>query len=98
MVNKKLQVWLPLILALVMIAGMYFGYQLSDQSGSKKGFFGSAKRGTLQEALDLIQSRYVDSVHLDSLEGVAIDQMMNELDPHSVYFPPVKLQEANEDL
>ena len=24
--------------------------------------------------------------------------MMNELDPHSVYFPPVELKEANEDL
>ena len=23
---------------------------------------------------------------------------MNELDPHSVYFPPVDLKEANEDL
>jgi hypothetical protein len=24
--------------------------------------------------------------------------MMNELDPHSVYFPPVELKAANEDL
>src|SRR5690349_13385731 len=98
MVNKKFQVWLPLIFALVMIAGMFFGYQLSDQSGSKKGFFNTPKRGSLQEAIDLINSKYVDSVHLDSLEAVAIEQMMNELDPHSVYFPPVELKAANEDL
>jgi carboxyl-terminal processing protease len=98
MVNKKLQVWLPLIFAVVMIAGMFFGYQLNDQSGGKKGFFSSAKRGPLQEAIDLINSKYVDSVHLDSLEAGAIEQMMNELDPHSVYFPPVELKEANEDL
>jgi carboxyl-terminal processing protease len=98
MVNKKFQVWLPLIFALVMIVGMFFGYQLTDQSGSKKGFFSAAKRGSLQEAIDLINSKYVDSVHLDSLEAVAIEQMMNELDPHSVYFPPVELKEANEDL
>ncbi|HEX7904537.1 MAG TPA: S41 family peptidase [Chitinophagaceae bacterium] len=98
MVNKKLQVWLPLIFALVMIAGMYFGYQLHDQTGNKKGFFSAGKQGTLQEALDLIKMRYVDSVSIDSLEGTAIEQMMNELDPHSVYFPPVELKEANEDL
>jgi carboxyl-terminal processing protease len=98
MINKKFQVWLPLIFALVMILGMFFGYQLSDPSGSKKGFFTSVKRGSLQEAVDLINSKYVDSVHLDSLEAVAIEQMMNELDPHSVYFPPVELKEANEDL
>ncbi len=97
MVNKKLRVWLPLLFAVVMIAGMYLGYQLHDQSGSKK-FFSPNKRGSLQEALDLIRLRYVDSVQLDSLEGVAIEQMMNELDPHSVYFPPVELKAANEEL
>jgi carboxyl-terminal processing protease len=98
MLNKKLQVWLPLIFALVMVAGMFFGYKLNDKAGSKKGFFSSNKRGSLQEALDLINLKYVDSVQLDSLEGIAIEQMMNELDPHSVYFPPVELQAANEDL
>jgi carboxyl-terminal processing protease len=98
MVNKKLQVWLPLLFAIVMIAGMFFGYKLNEQSGSKKGFFGSNRRGSLQEALDLIRMKYVDSIPVDSLEGVAIEQMMNELDPHSVYFPPVELQAANEDL
>jgi carboxyl-terminal processing protease len=48
--------------------------------------------------LDLIKLKYVDSVHMDSLEGSAIEQMMSKLDPHSVYFPPVELKEANEDL
>jgi carboxyl-terminal processing protease len=42
--------------------------------------------------------KYVDSVQIDTLEGRAIQEMMNELDPHSVYLPPADLQEANEDL
>ena len=98
MVNKKLQVWLPLLFAIVMILGMFFGYKMNDNAGQGKGFFGTAKRGSLQEALDLIYMKYVDSVNLDSLEGSAITQMMDQLDPHSVYFPPVELKEANEDL
>ena len=97
MVNKKLQVWLPLIFAIVMIVGMFFGYELNDQSGGKT-FFTKSKTGVLQEALDRISLYYVDSVHLDSLEGDAVETMMNELDPHSVYFPPVELKQANEDL
>jgi carboxyl-terminal processing protease len=97
MVNKKLQVWFPLLFAIVMIAGMFIGYQLHEDSAAKK-FFSTNRKGTLQEALDLIRLKYVDSVQLDSLEGVAIEQMMNELDPHSVYFPPVELKAANEDL
>ncbi len=96
--NKKLQVWLPLIFSIVMIVGMFFGYKLGNQGSTKKGFFSSRDHSSLQEALDLIRLKYVDSVNIDSLEGRAIQEMMNELDPHSVYFPPVELKEANEDL
>jgi carboxyl-terminal processing protease len=95
--NKKLQVWLPLIFSVIMILGMLFGYQLSNQAG-QKGFFGSQKRSSLQEALDLIKLKYVDVVPVDSLQIGAIQQMMDKLDPHSVYFPPVELKEVNEDL
>ena len=98
MENKKLQTWLPLLFSLVMIVGMLFGYKLGSHSGNTKGFFASNSRSTLQEAIDLIKMRYVDSVHLDSLEGRAIQEMMTELDPHSVYLPPVDLKAANEDL
>lgn len=97
-VNKKLQVWLPLMFALVMIGGMFLGYKLNDRGGNNKGFFSTNSRSSLQEALDLIKMRYVDSVGIDTLEGRAIQEMMSELDPHSVYLPPVELKEANEDL
>ncbi|MEO7924285.1 MAG: S41 family peptidase [Chitinophagaceae bacterium] len=96
--NKKLQVWLPLLFSIVMIAGMFFGYKLGNQDGGSKGFFSSNKRSSLQEAVDLIRLKYVDSVYLDTLEGKAIREMMSELDPHSVYLPPEDLKEANEDL
>src|SRR5436190_3852487 len=89
--NKKLQVWLPLIFAIVMIAGMLIGYQLQNP-------FHSRKNNSLEETLELIKQRYVDSVHLDSLQIGAIEQIMTRLDPHSVYFPPVELKEVNEEL
>jgi carboxyl-terminal processing protease len=98
MVNKKLQVWLPLIFSVVMIIGMFLGYKLGNQNGGSKGFFSSNSRSSLQEVLEVIKMRYVDSVHIDLLEGKAIQQIMTELDPHSVYLPPVDLKEANEDL
>ncbi len=96
--NKKLQVWLPLIFSIILIIGMFLGYKLGNQNGGSNGFFSNNNRSTLQEAVDLIKMKYVDSVHIDSLEGKAIQQMMSELDPHSVYLPPVQLQAANEDL
>ncbi|MEJ7913194.1 MAG: PDZ domain-containing protein, partial [Chitinophagaceae bacterium] len=96
--NKKLQVWLPLIFSLVMIAGMFFGFKLHQQTGSTKGFFKKDKRGSLQEALDLIRARYVDSLGIDSLQDNAMEGLMNNLDPHSVYIPASGLSEANEDI
>lgn len=92
--NKKLQVWLPLLFSIVMILGMFFGYRMAGG----KAFLKAEKQTPLQEALDLIRLKYVDKVNLDSLQAGAIQDIMNHLDPHSVYFPPVELQKANEEL
>ncbi len=96
--NKKLQVWLPLILSLVMISGMFFGFKLHQQTGSTKGFFKKDHRSALQEALDLIENRYVDSVGIDSLQDDALQEVVNHLDPHSVYIPAIDVGDANEDI
>jgi carboxyl-terminal processing protease len=92
--NKKLNVWLPLIFSVVMIAGMFVGYGL----GGGTNFFKTEKKASLQEAVELIRNKYVDKVNLDSLQRGAIQEMMTQLDPHSVYFPPVELKAANEEL
>ncbi len=94
--NKKLQVWLPLLFSIVLIAGMFFGYKMNNGSG--KGFFKTNRSNSLQEAIDLVRLKYVDKVNTDSLQAGAIEEMMGKLDPHSVYFPPVELKAANEDL
>src|SRR5688500_10811605 len=98
MKNRKLQVWLPLVLSLVMISGMFFGFKLHQQTGSTQGFFKRDKRTSLQEALDLIRNRYVDSVGIDSLQDDALQEVVNHLDPHSVYIPATDLSEVNEDI
>src|SRR5687768_12196037 len=96
--NKKLQVWLPLVFSVVMIAGMFFGFKLHQQTGSNDGFFKRDRRSALQEALDLIKNRYVDSVGIDSLQNDAMQGMMDHLDPHSFYIPASDLSATNEDM
>lgn len=98
MMNKKLQVWLPLLFAIVMIAGMAFGFRLHQQTGTGKGFFARESRSSFQEAIDLIRSKYVDKVKIDSLQDNAMEGLMNQLDPHSVYIPNRDVAEANEDI
>ena len=94
--NKKLQVWLPLLFSVVMIGGMYFGFKMKDQSGTS--FFKTEKRTALQETLDLIKQKYVDSIGVDTLQENAIQDIVNELDPHSDYIPPANVQDVNDDI
>ena len=51
--NKKIQVWLPLLFSITMIAGMYMGYKMRDNMPGR-GFFSRDKRRPVQEVLDLI--------------------------------------------
>jgi carboxyl-terminal processing protease len=97
MTKKKLQVWLPLIFSVVMITGMFFGFKLHQEAGGRS-FFQRDKKTSLQEALDLIRNKYVDKVGLDSLQDDAITEVMNHLDPHSVYIPATDVTSANEEL
>jgi carboxyl-terminal processing protease len=95
--NKKVQVWLPLLISIAMIAGMYLGYFMRDNMPGKKFFF-VEKRRPIQEIMDLIQNKYVDEVKADSLADTAIQAMLTKLDPHSVFIPAENLQGINEDL
>ena len=95
--NKKLQVWLPLILSLCMVAGMFIGYRIKGNMPNT-GIFFTNKPKPVQEVMDLIKREYVDKENEDSLNDVAIQSMLAKLDPHSVLLPPPELQAINEDL
>ncbi|MFT3902331.1 MAG: S41 family peptidase [Niabella sp.] len=95
--NKRFQVWLPLVLALVMAAGMFLGYKFTT-SLPNGGVYKNGRIAPLQEAMDLIKKRYVDSLGMDTIQANAIRMMVDELDPHSVYLPPADLKETTEDL
>lgn len=97
--NKKLQVWLPLLFAVVMVIGMALGYKLRDNTQAARSFFQfSVKRSPIQEVLDLVMLKYVDKVDTDTLGNDAIQNMLTRLDPHSSYIPASDLGAITEDL
>lgn len=61
-------------------------------------FFGKSKPNPVQEILELVKQKYVDTVNTDSLGQFAIQDVLSQLDPHSIYIPPVELQAVNEDM
>ncbi|MEK7198449.1 MAG: carboxyl-terminal protease, partial [Bacteroidota bacterium] len=57
--SKKLQVWLPVLFAIVMVVGMMIGYQLKEKTLNSR-FFNLSKKTSLQELVELIKGKYVD--------------------------------------
>src|SRR6185437_10084654 len=94
---KKLNVWLPLLFAVVMILGMLIGFRLYPNVHSG-GFFKTGKLNRVQKVLDIINNKYVDSIYTDSLSEEAIQGMLVHLDPHSYFIPASDREEMNENL
>ena len=98
MVNKRLQVALPLLLSLVMVLGILFGYQLQNAMGWKKNNSVRGINSAADEVLALINQKYVDKVDVDSINQDAIQAILNRLDPHTVYIPETRLADVNNEL
>jgi carboxyl-terminal processing protease len=96
MEKKKLTIWLPLLLSGMMVVGMMVGYKL--HSNVHGDFFGKKKNSAVQEVMELVEDKYVDPVTTDTMSYDAIQSMLLKLDPHSVFIPPVELEEVERDM
>lgn len=89
---KKTSVWMPLAIAVALVAGMWIG----------KSFFNNSarwnSRSKLDTILEIIDRSYVDDVDPDSLLEASFAGLLSHLDPHSVYIPAADLQNVNEEL
>jgi len=92
--NNSFQKWQPFIYGTLIALGIGIGFILRP-SGSAK-MIGSQNK--FNELLGIIQSEYVDTVNLDEIENQTFNELLNKLDPHSVYIPAKDLQAANEPL
>lgn len=96
----KITVYLPLLFAIVLIAGILVGLQLAPRSSSGSPIYSVDLSGynKLGDVMNLIQRDYVDSIDIDSTENDAIEHVLENLDPHSQYIPAKDLDFVNEHL
>lgn len=97
--SPKLQTRLPLLLAATLAIGMFIGQKLPhyDRNFSLEPR-SSAVSGTLEEILRYVEAKYVDSVDTETLRSKAIEHLLDELDPHSVYISPDELKAVEDDM
>ncbi|HET8830192.1 MAG TPA: S41 family peptidase [Pelobium sp.] len=60
--------------------------------------FALSNNQKIDKILKVIKTNYVDSVNTDSLQKLAIDDILSGLDPHTVYLPPMQARAQNENL
>ena len=98
MEQKRNNRWMPLIMALCVVAGIFIGtFYANHFSGNRLNIINSGSN-RLNNLLHIIDDQYVDKVNIDSLVDKAIPQILSELDPHSVYISAKDVQAANDDL
>lgn len=93
--NTKNQIRLPLLLSIAVIIGIWIGSTFSEPKTDKK-YQSSLQK--FRQLIDYIENDYVDSVNTEELLEQSISQMLDKLDPHTVYIPPQDREIAQSQL
>ena len=99
--NKSggLKVWTPLLFSLILLLGMTLGFNLRDTLRGKRDIQTVLNRNDrLEQIIDLINEKYVDSVNSNALYRDAVNGILSHLDPHTLYIPTDELADVNENL
>ncbi|WP_214073856.1 S41 family peptidase [Mucilaginibacter sp. dw_454] len=80
---------------ILVLMGIAIGLLISDNRITDHIDLNSDK---VSKVLDLVRHNYVDSVNVDSIEGSTVNNLLQNLDPHSLYLPPQQLTSINERL
>src|SRR6476660_3510711 len=83
--------YLPIVVFLCLAMGVVLGGLLNFGSPVTQMTSKSDYRGKLNKLIDFIESEYVDDVNTDSIVDLTVNNILAELDPHSVYIPPSEL-------
>ena len=88
--------WQPLAYAVILILGVYIGLQTGG--GSSNGLNMVSPRSALNGVLDRVEQTYVDPVVREELEQVALDAVLEKLDPHSLFISAEELAALAEPM
>lgn len=84
---------------LLVLTGITIGLFISNDNFPGRNISNPfAKDDKLEQMLRLVNAKYVDTVDMVRFEGEAINNMLQNLDPHSLYLPPQQAQSINERL
>ncbi|MFT5337775.1 MAG: carboxyl-terminal processing protease [Sphingobacteriales bacterium] len=89
---------IPLVASIFMIVGIYVGMKFGTQGLDSTSLRFAAKQDKLSEVINYIDYSYVDPVKKEELIEDAINNLLDNLDPHSKYISAKDLEMYNEPL
>jgi len=94
--NKK--TYLPIYIGIAVAIGIIIGSFFNFKNRTNSIFKANNEEVKIKKLIDYIQYDYVDDVNTEELLDGAIQQIVNKLDPHSVYFTKKELKQENEQM
>ncbi len=97
MSKKNFSYTLPFIVGIAMATGLWVGNSLHP-SGYQQTSMGQSRYEKIQDIIQILDRKYVDTIDSEDLFEKAIGDMLHNLDPHSNYIPAKDLKAINEEI
>ncbi len=96
----KNKIYIPLLFSIALALGIFLGHLLNfPKNNTASSFFNkNPQEAKIKRLINYIQYDYVDKVDTDSLLDGAISNILEKLDPHSVYIPASEHEAINERM
>lgn len=95
---KNIKYFLPLIFVGALAVGVFVGGRLGFENTNDNLFSANTKKIKLNRLIDYIDYEYVDDVNTDSIVDVAVNTILGNLDPHSVYLSKNETERIAENM
>lgn len=94
---KSTKKYLPILFFATLAFGVVLGTMLDFPVS---GNFSSANnhKNKLNKLIDFIDNEYVDSVDTDSIVNLTVNNILEKLDPHSVYIAQEEMEEVSQSM
>lgn len=90
-------IW-PTVLAAALALGFFLGGKLNFNDTPERLFSTNSKKDKLNRLIDYIDYEYVDEIDTDSIVDVTVNNILEKLDPHSVYIPKEDMSKVSENM
>lgn len=89
--NRYLPIFIFTSLGLGVLIGGLLNFPVTTATAPQNAY-----KNKLNRLIDFIENEYVDDVNTDSIVDLTVNNILAELDPHSIYIPPSEQTEVAE--